>query len=1087
MITYASIKVNSTSGYVGITQFKFTALVDPAIDSTTKLSWYFGDGSNKQETSPTHIYTSPGIYTVKYVVINSFNDPVESQPIQIEVKLGLSESIYFDYVPPPSFAGHYNRHPFKIIVTSPNVSDQNIILTTINSRSLNHTTPSKWSFLRPECKFFDLKGNRIYSIKTTNTVLKADSNGYISNTGTNVLGVSGYAEFYFSDDIYNADLASSGLPYTTIVATLETSTTKDYDFQTSAAKFLPSLANSKCVAMCPYVSLWRTPSYLNITENGVRRHVNPRWSTSKVPVIVTSKFSTYTDNWPDGKSVSIPKDDSFFVHNYPLSDDNDIPLSIGLKGVSSTFWPTPQFTWTDDQTHLTPGYYKGYFDIPNTNTLSTAITAQLTCKTPELSSNFFNPLIWLSNPQIGQVAVAQYISSKHLGNFNIPPIVQTSFDVPILTTSLSGNHGIYFIAARPYPQYQAWLLDSELDHLYRTNTKGEFLSAINLNSIIVAEDINIDFPDISHPLSLVLDSQENMWIPMANSPIILKLDSKGSLISAVNVLSAIPIVDIEALRAEYQSATFNEPVPAPGETFIPPDIEFYIQPRFIETDIFDNIYVSCYSPLKGMVVKFDSNANILYNTITEALFDPPEIITDNKGDVWLFTSKAISEQGDNIGYIQHKNSDFTTLSSFGLFFNINSFALDNNQNCWFSHNYRDVSKITFISEDTYSIQTLNVSLPNSFSNDDLHTIDGICASVDGNIYVINSVENCVYVINAETVSIENSFFINPQGFVKYYDKDGNIRTSYGYGNKSLRTAGDPTGFNWTNKYSSTYLTPEFQTGSFTLTGISRNLDFYADNTYAYGVAKINEDFNLSNFMKNLAFLPSLQESPVLFDEFFPAIFGSKPLDFGTYLHEKIANFTSNHSDIDTCDIDQLYSISEMVDLNSDDFLLYFPEEIKRLIHLASINPSRLRGSKNINYFNVDNSYTEDISAPINRGDIISSLSYIVSSGTPVVLHHRSIGKYQLIYTGKVQGFGRYSLNMLADYLGLTTEWQSYYDFYEYKYQKEGKQLEGVIDWTNPHTTLNYNTSAMANWSTAEGPLETMFSYELYKGLNLLNY
>jgi hypothetical protein len=61
------------------------------------------------------------------------------------------------------------------------------------------------------------------------------------------MGVTGFADFYFTDDCYNVDLALTEQPFSTIIATLQTSAvdiTNPVNFNLQ----LPSFANSKAAA-----------------------------------------------------------------------------------------------------------------------------------------------------------------------------------------------------------------------------------------------------------------------------------------------------------------------------------------------------------------------------------------------------------------------------------------------------------------------------------------------------------------------------------------------------------------------------------------------------------------------------------------------------------------------------------------------------------------------------------------------------------------------------------------------------------------------------------------------------------------------
>ena len=103
-----------------------------------------------------------------------------------------------------------------------------------------------------------------------------------------------------------------------------------------------------------------------------------------------------------------------------------------------------------------------------------------------------------------------------------------------------------------------------------------------------------------------------------------------------------------------------------------------------------------------------------------------------------------------------------------------------------------------------------------------------------------------------------------------------------------------------------------------------------------------------------------------------------------------------------------------------------------------------------------------------------------------MLKIKSLNKYSLVNTGIIGSLSTYNINQLADFIKLGSDWKSYYEFFEFVPSTPNSQLEGIIDWNNSNTSLNYNTSSNKIWSGDEGILETLFSYELYKGLNLLD-
>ena len=106
-----------------------------------------------------------------------------------------------------------------------------------------------------------------------------------------MVGVTGVAEFYFVDDIYNFDLFLKDKPYTTIIATLRTSGIRSFNDSFNLSDDLPSFSNSLATVATPYMFMYRTPDILRISENGIREHANPRWQEAEQPLIVAADYS----------------------------------------------------------------------------------------------------------------------------------------------------------------------------------------------------------------------------------------------------------------------------------------------------------------------------------------------------------------------------------------------------------------------------------------------------------------------------------------------------------------------------------------------------------------------------------------------------------------------------------------------------------------------------------------------------------------------------------------------------------------------------------------------------------------------------
>ncbi len=1334
--------ISQNEGYVNITNFSF-GVASLSAFNYSKYLWDFGDGVRSREFNPTHFYTNPSSYNITLNAYKSDNT-LDIYTRQVKVDLFLNNSIYFDYVPPPTFAGHLNRYPFKVNITSPNTDEHVIDLYANFSRSYAPQDKNdKWTFLRPQWRFLDLNENPISYIKTRDTIIKTDNNGRVNNNGT-VAGITGTAEFYFVDDIYNFDLAIENKPYTTIIATLRTATTKSFDDIKNINPELPSDSNSLSQAAIPYMILWRTPDYLKITENGIREHSNPRWVNTKNPFIISCNFDQleYSDKLSDGKGVSVFNKNANFAEYIPLDETKTVSISTGFYNLSSNIYPKPiQFKYYDDNNFKSAGYYKGTF-IVNSTSKNVSLSASCTINIPQLSGNYFNPLIWIPNPAAGNLNIVQYIKNDYTkqvylnneGIINQEKAIVYDINMPLVSSAdfivdpmaLTGHHGINCIAALPLPNYHAWAIDSDTNQIYRMSSQGQILCAINLKSLLNQSYVS--------PSYCVLDGEENLWVTLYDTPSTLKFDSQGKLLYSVLPLTNVYPSTSLGLTIPYFIDSQTYPITANNGSMI----EEFVNPTCIDSDTKNNVWITYSNTFSSWVCKVSSNGVNLSSIFYPICSSPTEIVCDNQDSVWI----ALSNQTyRGKCFLEKRNSLGRKLSTFGPFKGLSYLTVDNNQNPWFIHSYQYIGTIkngsvssfkiplngiyknlpdgidqtTYITEPSsrnsvlwsqafensywqksnvsvipnsetapdgtntaeyilenagvsgrYALSSGNVifnglnvgsiyikpdnryfvqltlrnstngdyanavfnlssgaitgingtfgiyplennwyrcfvsgtasnvnsnflislhngvssiyvgtssiyeqpssgnlsfnqllcaeatdlyqqqvssstllpqpstqlfgayfwgaqweigSIPSSYitttnvavtrpdtkinvlGNVDESALKGISFNGKDNIYVINGLESELVVFDYIKNEIKDRFFINPRGFNYFPNEIDNIinrgsflreiisqgpstNVEYHPWNQGIIATGDWTSWRWVNKYKKLNSTTKM------LSGKSRMLDFYNQNPYE--IFKINENYDLSKQMKQLAFTPSLQESEFLFDTFLKNIFGKNNHDdLGVLVYEKISNYLDNHSDIDTCNINSLYNLAASVDLDSDDFRLNYPFLIRRLMDLASINKTRLWGEKDKTSSSFGDATKTGI---LNRGNLLNTTTYQVTAGVPVILKTRSLLKYNLILTGPIKSEinnqiiikDKYTLGDLSSFLGLKSDWNQYYEYYEYIPAASNKQLEGVIDWSNPNTTINYNLSTLNIWDGSEGILETSFNYELYKGLNILN-
>jgi hypothetical protein len=965
----------------------------------------------------------------------------------------VNESIYFDYTPVPTFAGHLNRYPFKVVITSSNSNPHIVSLDSKYSKSYkSQKNKNKWSFLRPEVRFLDLSGNEVNHVITKDTKIYKNPQGVLNTVSGNFIGVSGYAEFYFVDDIYNYDLAIDNKKYSTIVAVLETSGINYFDNQISRHILSTDYSNSKAVAYKPHVFVYRDPDYIKISENGIRDFINPRWSPVNQYTVFTFNWNnTYFEDLNDGIGIVPFNIDSNFNKSLPSNTNtNTINITSAGNNIKIYYHDPTNLYYQDIDGYLTPGYCKTFFNIA-TSTKTLKLSAKSTFYSPETLGLYYSPKLWLSNPNAGLMSLVEYNFSNtafaELSSFFLLKANIYNFKVPIVNKTTvkdydifdpDGYHSIDSIAVLPSPDYKAWAIDSDLNYLYKFNTQGKILSAINLLTLYSSYSSILPIPiveDKLSPNSIVLDSQKNIWISLYDNKYVLNLDSNGKFVYVLDLTSHLAEIIPPNINTDWYKA--NQPNPDDDI-----NAQNFVEPTFIDIDSKDDIWVTYSNYASGYLTKFNRNNYVLSNITYPVCSCPQDLIVDNEDNVWVALSNNIWR---SLGQIEKRDTEGNLLSSYGPIMGVNELALDLNQNLWFTYSY---SRIGCIDNITGNIVTFDVSentnvspyVPYKVSNPNINTdetaLEGIACDLKGFLYVVNSVENQVYVYDTKNKKYVDKFYVNPQGFVFWKrNKDDDTQILYNQWNKSLQAHGDWIGTKWINKYRN--LKGTYQK---TISGESVFLNFVdipskdlrdrfsflASTFYQYietdklqkikvtprretvknitsfnlDFYKINEDYDLASHIKSYAIMPSLYESSYLFDKFFPSIYGTYPYDhydLGIYSYEKIANYVLNHSDIDTCNLESLYDLAEAVDDKTDDYMMNYPLEIKRLMDILSINPCKIFGSieKNQNYFK-----ESDKNGNYNRGKLLS-LNYNVTAGVPVILKAKSLDKYQLIQTGPI--------------------------------------------------------------------------------------
>jgi len=1096
-----NLSVNKISGFEKATEFKFN--ISPNyLSRIQNIKWIFDDGTTQDQLlEVNHKYSFSGTYNPTVLVFTETE--ILSASVEINVSHYTNEVLYFDQVPPSTWSGYYSpKYPFRIHIASKDMGPHYIDLAAMYSNSKRYQeNPSKWGFLKPEWRFLDLDGNVIQSIKTEDTLIRIDDDGNLDPNGI-VVGVTGKAEFFFVDDLYNFNNFLNKTPITTIIATLQTSAISvksDYELTNAV---VPGYANSLAYDCIPYISFLPIPDSLKLTENAVNDFTNPKWIDANIPIFINIEDKKdYFDFCLDSEYqlTNVPNK-TYFNKNYPIEKPED-PLFVNINNKTLTFTPSSlNFHIKDADDFYDAGYYRGFFKIDTEEDFTSTIAATSQITLPSNFKVFYNnPYIWVSNPTAGTISKLVYTGElspcKKSTNF----LQIQTYEVPILKDEnldvtpnmyLSGFHGVDYFAILPFPYCQSWVLDSELNSIYAiSNTDGKILKTIDVNKIVKDQDLGflIDFQ--TTPSSIVLNSKKDFWVTLYDTVSTLKFDKYGNYLFAIHPLN---FTGYENLPSNYLFKLRQAFSGLPDQNLI--------EPTVVDVDIEDNIWITYSNPLSSFIIKYDTDGNLLKCIDFPAFSSPQEIICDSTGNFWVKGVETRSGDFNNslsATFIEKRNSDGVLLSSYRNLHNVTHLTLDQYQNLWYLHDFNGLGKIENINGNNTRIW-LNYDYQNleypynakewhdaSRKNADYTIFDGIAVDIRDYVYVLNSLENYIYVYDAITTNFIIKLPVPLRKGVNFWINDkGEVVTDKTPISFSLKANGDFTGFKWLNKYVNKHVDylfdrPIYDLSAIYIEGESKSLNFYKNNPYDF--YKIKEKFNLSNYIKDSANMPVIKESDFLFDTFFKTIFGEEHRnDLGVLAYEKISNFNLNHSDIDTCNIEQLYNLSQLLGIENDNYRLNFTNDVKRILDIASINESYLWGNQTENEI--------DIYKLLNEKNPVNSLTFQVTAGVPMILKTKISKKYEIVFTGPLSGDNIYSLETLANYIGLNQyNWQVDYDFYLGDIWKDKEYRNNIIDWNNNKTTISPNLSdSYIDWSKNEGIVETLLSYEIYKGLDFFN-
>jgi hypothetical protein len=396
------------------------------------------------------------------------------------------------------------------------------------------------------------------------------------------------------------------------------------------------------------------------------------------------------------------------------------------------------------------------------------------------------------------------------------------------------------------------------------------------------------------------------------------------------------------------------------------------------------------------------------------------------------------------------------------------------------------------------------------------------------VYTLQNTTNPLSaVFNASTVPVDNNLYyslssITPNGirtggayigtFAPYTTASGltgRLYTDIISGGLFYTTDLTPvssTGFNPylipTSTFVAYYNTP--------LEGSSKLFSVPDFNT-TYFARKFGGGFDYAAQLKASALQPTIAQNETLFNYYFPAVAGVSATNedtFGGVAYEKITNFVANTVDPTVNNLNQFYSLTDSLGLQIDNYNYEnIPGALKRIVDIYSSQQSYVWGARSNFARNFSLSAgLLNFSYPMRE---YNTYVATVSAGQKIVVNDRLYAPYtyEVLEVPAITSYASITARNLASYFppqsaitfpltqyplsgffgwGLQTPVQNYYRFFVYNPYSDQTQVEGLINWDDPLTTLSESASSHAEWVKDEGILETIYNYYLTKGLGLIN-
>lgn len=272
--------------------------------------------------------------------------------------------------------------------------------------------------------------------------------------------------------------------------------------------------------------------------------------------------------------------------------------------------------------------------------------------------------------------------------------------------------------------------------------------------------------------------------------------------------------------------------------------------------------------------------------------------------------------------------------------------------------------------------------------------------------------------------------------------------------------------------------------TYTLSGTSEPFNIYPFENFHQFVKK-NEDKSLYDLIARYSHF-NLNNYPT-FNSYLSAI-ADDPLSFGT-LYSKIRNFNQNLSDIDLCEISNIYDIAQKLDVEVQDFGLEFPEELKQALNSFSVPLQKLVGNRcgcNTNFTSCKNLCSNNTCSfcgydkKSNLGNIISPFGFL-TAGETVLFKEQGDETYRFFTPETQNNETLYQLNTLSA-SPFFEKGINNYCFFEWNKEAQNFPVESLIDYKNMDTKIDPDLISFEDWFGDEGVVEETINYILTKNL-----